>query len=186
MSKKPDCQLQTIQLSAADWAQLLIQVQEKCQWKQDQPVWAYTESVSKCELKQQALSECDPSARAWEGHIFSPDADVRWRRNQEETLAAWVTREATPGCSVMRTARRYYLIGTWRDGQFAEHRYPGASLDYGVIGNREDDRAFIKVYEYAPAEPAWNEQKDADSIEKMLNQPLVIAHRFVGVEAGRD
>jgi hypothetical protein len=186
MSKKPDCQLQTIQLSAADWAQLLIQVQEKCQWKQDQPVWAYTESVSKCELKKQSLSEFDPSAGAWEGHIFSTDADVRWRSNPEGTFAVWITREATTGRSVMRTARRYYLIGTWRDGRFGEHRYPSALLDYGVTGNHEDDRAFINVNEYSPAEPAWNEQKDADSIEKLLNQPLVIAHRFVGVEAGRD
>ena len=50
---------------------------------------------------------------------------------------------------------------------------------------RTRDRAYIEVAEYWRTEPEWADFDDNDAA-LALAQPLLIAHRFIGVAAGSD
>ncbi len=188
MKQTVQCYLDNIEpFTTADWKEVISHIRKKCEWKDDELVCRYSESVSTCELKKdEPLSRFTPAADAWEGRFFNAYAEARWIRSPDGSFSVWITREGSSGRKVMREQRCYYLIGIWGKGQFAEHRYPGTPFDYGVSGKRDGDRAYIEVYEYAPAEPNWSDDPDEATIQARLNQPMIIAHRFFNVDAGRD
>jgi hypothetical protein len=182
-----DAQIERVPLGPSAWEKLPIA--EKAGWANDPEVYRYEESVGHCFLKKCRLSQCKPPADAFEGRLFYGAADVRWLRHPSGQFSAWITREVSNGSEqVVAVPRRYYLIGTYsRGAKPAEARY-AKELDYPVRSVQTDDkkppRAFIDVREYFSTKPGWG--KSAGEVDEQLNQPLLIAHRFAGVDAGMD
>lgn len=119
------------------------------------------------------------------GRVFSRLGEVRWLRVASE-CRLWLTLEgAGPDATSYRVRRRrYYLWGMHtQNGEFTENRTPGP-FRYPLPANarpKVDDRAYIEVAEYL-AEPPTMWPKDLESIEKILNQPEIAAHRYLRVD----
>lgn len=174
-------------------------------WTDTTPLYVYLESVQTCELKQVTLAEANPPQDAWEGRLFDKECEVRWVRERNGWFRAWVTREITGkpgGIPAIASCRRYYLMGLFENyhaGQntalFTEGRYTNKQFLYPVPpgGNPQPrkDRAYIEVMEYTPVKPPWPKEGattdgDFNQIEELLDQPMLLAHRFFRVDVGRD
>lgn len=125
-------------------------------------------------------------ATSFSGRIFGPQAEVRWVR-EGDLCRYWLLWEGNGGRPALRREQRYYLWGIWDGKRFAELRIPDYQpLAYPLDGNpAPQDRAYIRVYEYYPVPPnPWPSQ--AEEVEKLLNQPRLLAHRFVGLACGQE
>ena len=191
--------------SADSWSRLVACIAGLTGWCADSPVYTCSETLGGCRLALCGFADLrDPSDETpFEGRIFDSGAEARWRRGEDARWQVWVTSECdprasaagnaalpdVPGCEpAIRTDRRYYLLGI-RDArqqdEFHEARYPGTRFIYPVTAADADDRAWIEVAEYRRAEPDWSAIDDA-AAERLLALPLLFAHRFVGVAAGKD
>jgi hypothetical protein len=185
----------------ADWSKLVRKLVEKAEWSLETQVFSYEESVKECTLEFKVLRDVIPAADAFEGRLFWGQADVRWMPRTEGGYIAWLVRESprAPGPdSIVVTSRErsYFLLGVaaagagpLEDGNYAfeEGRYPGKVFKYPVRQQEPvtpGDRAYIEVIEYELPAPPW--PNDVDAIEGKLNQPILVAHRFNGVRAGRS
>ena len=119
------------------------------------------------------------------GRIFSAKGEVRWLR-EGARCRMWTLNEGDGKEYYRRREQRYYLWGMrTKDGTFSENRmdrvfeYPLAK-DPGVT---KDDRAYILVVEYLAAAPSsWPD--NVDELERLLNQPEIVAHRYLSVGCG--
>jgi hypothetical protein len=181
-------------LGPGEWNAL--NVQSKAGWTKNENIYAYLESVPECILLHRPIGEvcariAGEAAGMLEGRIFDENREVRWIRRQDGQFEAWLTREDPNGSIDAEPARRrYYLIGTYRSGEsaFREARYPGRSFPYPKPPEgapQDEDRAWIEVVEYAPAQPDWTNMTERQ-IAAAFDQPLVVAHRFTGFGVGRD
>jgi hypothetical protein len=189
--KNRETRIQTSTLGPARWADLRIA--EEASWATNSHVIAYEESVGSCRIERKHLADVTPGPDSFEGRIFDEHVDVRWLRQPgledgQPIFRVWVTKEcADGGIEVEAIPRTYYLIGVHSVDGWSEARYPQARFDYPVDPpSVEKSRARIHVEEYAPAEPDWSRLPSEEQVEHGLNQPRVIAHRFVSIEAGRD
>jgi hypothetical protein len=127
--------------------------------------------------------------RSIAGRVFSPKGELRWLRDSSG-CRFWKTVESSDGTRTFRKReRRYYLWGMrTKDGSYSENRtvgafhYPIPAANAG--GEQVDDRAFIVVAEYLAAEPvSW--QLPVAEVQAILNQPEIVAHRYLQVGSGR-
>ncbi len=129
------------------------------------------------------------------GRIFDRDFEIRWQLagtnaylwRFSEVANSDPSREGVFDCEYCD--RKYYLWGEWTGGDgessmFQEGRMPEAKV-YPVKAVREHDRAFIEVREYRPAMPSRFEEGLVDLMQQ-LNQPRLLAHRFLGVGVHQD
>lgn len=189
--------------NASTWEELATKIKDETGWKDDTELFAYTEAVTHCRIQRIKLAQAVPAPDAWEGRLFDEESEARWvqdgAQNGARKLRAWITTEGKGDTKVSRKEedRRYYLIGEYeamsRDGataRFSEGRFPEAELEYPVPPGqklKEHDRAYLMVREYQPVKPNWSAlANDPATIEEQLDQPLLCAHRFVGVGVGRD
>jgi len=153
-------------------------------WKPETPLYVHMEAVSKCILEQHSLDQVPPApVDAFEGRVFDAHAELRWRRS-ENGFVGHVVQEGVSAELVTPSEQKYYLIGveTKVNGVFTEGRYPGKEFRYPVNSGADNQRrVFITVVEYRRAEPTWTSISDADNVEEMLDRPLLVEHRFIGV-----
>lgn len=177
-------------LESVDWHRIVAEAIARFKWRPDAEVFAYSESAHDCRLDRVGLSNVTLGDRAFEGRLFDGAGEARWRARDDGRFDAWLLSEASPGAAdaepAIRVApQKFFLIGrgTTNPGEFREGRYPGTRFRYpvGPIEAAEPStaRAYIEVQEYYRAEPAWKEV--TDEVERLLNEPLLLAHRFVGV-----
>lgn len=178
------------------WEDLLCTISPATNWTDDE-VFVYTEALGDCSLWRHpfcGLAKFAPD-KPFEGRIFDKKVEARWRRLQNGEWRAWTVREqsseSSDGESARRILRKYYLRGV-RDqanhDEFHEARY-SRTFKYPVKAATEvGDRAYIEVAEYWRTEPCWSgeECKNIDEMRRMLGEPILFAHRFVEVGAGRD
>lgn len=172
-------------------------------WSDATELTAYLESPLQCDLWKSSLKDFVSrfdSGQAWEGRLFDDNCEVRLWRQQNGQVCGCVVKQVSDGLSpqaerVNIVKRYYYLIGRYDEGSspptFSEDRYPGEHFKHPVNrAPQKNDRARILVHEYEPAEPDWSEADGMSEderikwIEQRLNQPRVIAHRFVKVDFG--
>lgn len=125
-------------------------------------------------------------AGTFSGRIFGPEAEVRWVR-EGSGFRLWKIEESSPGIACHKWGWRYYLWGYWKNDRFAEERIP-VEPKYPLPHSchpKDMDRAYIQVAEYAPVEPE-NWPGEIGKIEDNLNQPALLAHRFVSLGCGRN
>lgn len=175
------------------WEHLLNTISQATQWVSDD-VFVYTEALGDCSLRRHPFCDLAKLApdKPFEGRIFDANVEARWRRLQNGEWRAWTVREqstkSSEGESARRILCRYYLRGV-RDkanhDEFHEARYP-RTFKYPVDAASADDRAYIEVAEYWRTEPCWGAEdyNAIDSVCRMLAEPVLFAHRFVGVKAG--
>lgn len=149
------------------------------------------QSIDKARICQ--LSSDDPLGAenfdsTFAGRVFGPNAELRWALHGTE-LDVWFIQEArsddtTRSGPYYREEVCYYCLGLWKqkEGKYLEGHIPG-DLDYPLVGNAEDDRFYLAVYEYLPA-PTLGET-DLNKLMNALNRPRVVATRFHGVGVGR-
>ena len=187
-------------IPAGTWENMRAAAARAAGWSADEEVYVYLETVNTCTLTKTRLTQCLAPELPFEGRFFNARADVRWLwREDDGSFEAWVTREATetdPAGSTCEfsssTPRRYFLFGidtgtTEAAGRvFKESRFPDKSFVYPVAeATVREDRAFIEVIEYERAKPNWDRFSAEAAIEDVLNQPMLLGHRFVSVGAGR-
>lgn len=187
-----------------DWETLLPYLKKFTNWSDTTVVYAYLERLDTCSLTSQPLAAVSYGATVWEGRVFNDTADVRWV-NSQQGFRAWVT---VPGVfskeelqsqeqtvkiesqsfQVNTQERPYYLHGEyWKPSQngvflFTEGRFPHKVFEYPLQQvPKEKERAYIVVREYFRQQPDWN---TVDDIELALDQPLLVAHRFISVNSG--
>lgn len=191
---KPTVRVQTVALGARDpltWSELLTALRAKdgwSTWNEAFSVMTYVESVSQCKFKALSLGQATPPDDALEGRIFTPDAELRWVRDQvDPTFTAWATREwpldSPHGEPVWRLDRPYLLLGErdekkHGDTDFHDRRHPSRPFKYPVSG--AGSRAFVCVAEYHRTQPEWS-GLSAEAIEAALNTPLLVTHRFISL-----
>jgi hypothetical protein len=183
------------------WAEAVQKLDEAFGWAADTDVYAYTESVSTCELAHKRISDVTPPVDAIEGRVFADPAEARWRRREDGTYDMWLLKETESTRAtierVRRANRRYYLIGlgTEEPQVFEEARYLPRRFKYPVDTPEPNPRkpnnkrrAFITVAEYERIKPVWSSLKDENHITEQLDAPLLCAHRFVsvGTDWGED
>jgi hypothetical protein len=209
MSTRREAVIEVVALGPAPWNELAIE--PATGWSATTAVNACIESVTACELVREPLAAAlarvaADTERMFEGRFFTAEVELRWCRDAAGTFRAWMTREISPAAGESLSPgwlravvcdRRHYLLGQYDEGSvpptFSEARYPGRRFHYppadfttgGEDTPRPGDRAFVVVLEYEPLPPRW-ETYDAAAVEAALNQPRVIAHRFVGIGYGRD
>jgi len=124
-------------------------------------------------------------AATFSGRIFNPKLEIRWERSGDRALL-WRLSE-TPSSSAISCEscdRPYYLWGEQDGAAFSEGRIPHP-LHYPIQSTAKHDRAFIRVREYRPAKP--NPFKsNLEELMDQLNQPRLLAHRFLSLEVGQD
>lgn len=89
----------------------------------------------------------------------------------------------------------YYLIGTCKNENgrltIREARYRAQPFHYGIDEAGDGERPYIVVHEYHPTKPSSGGTIDAartpwpdepDGVNRLLNQPRVLAHRFARVD----
>lgn len=166
------------------------------------PFFTYSESIGKC-----MLAQC-PDPRdlvipedGFEGHVFDQGMDVRWARISDGNWRAWKTVEDAHGIRVHVTSRRHYLIGEFlgidgadmKVGLFGEDRFPASiktPFRYPLPDGRVPEksaRAFIEVKEYRRVIPDSWAALFGDRLDRELDEPLLVGHRFwnVGTGSGR-
>ncbi len=162
--------------------------------KHSPKVFAYSETLAACTLTSIELSAWTVPDLPMEGRVFGERGDVRWRCLPDGRFNGWSIREVdkdVAGASVREYAdNNYYLVGrgTTEPGQFTEARYPGVLFNYpieSVFNEAEapNARGFVTVREYGPVKPddSTIQKLAADQVVQLLNQPRLIAHRFVYV-----
>jgi hypothetical protein len=163
-------------------------------WQGEAEVFAYWETPRECRLVHGRLSETMPPEIAFEGRLFNDIAEVRWVR-RSDGYEAWLTREDPSVTPALGTAkRRYYLIGLPDESRtsssggriFTEGRYPHEVVYPVGPPPSKDARAYIEVVEYRAIKPTWSALESCAEVDlaDCLDQPLSIAHRFVGVGVG--
>ena len=199
MAQPIDTCVSTNRIDAESWQALATSMMASARWRGDDTIFVYIESIDDCRLERCAaanaltrVTACAFSdASLFEGRAFDSAVEARWRRLTDGNWAAWIVRELkapeadhSPSANfarARRTTRRYYLLGT-RDktaNHFHEARY-SKLFEYPVT----NDRVYIEVAEYRRVEPTWRDAAiPIDSINNMLAQPLLFAHRFVRVGA---
>ncbi len=124
--------------------------------------------------------------RSIAGRVFSEKGELRWLREGGK-CRMWLIEECAGGTRYRRREERYYLWGIrTADGTFTENRtgdrlfrYP---LPKGVVIT-VDERAYIEVAEYLAAAPEkW--PSEVGELERLLNQPEIVAHRYLRVGCG--
>ena len=187
MSRRETYVVQT-RICAETWNDLKSGIQQAASWGNGSDVFVYAESLYECSLSQLPMDKVAEPRMAFEGRLFDAAIEARWRRLQDGRWAAWIIREAeSEGARVQRIDRRYYLRGI-RDKDrdtFHEARYPRKLFTYPVENAGHPDRAYVIVAEYWRTEPDW-ENETYEAASAALAQPLLCAHRFVEVNAGRD
>ena len=125
-------------------------------------------------------------ADTFSGRLFNKDQEVRWLRVGDEALIWRYTEASDEEIDCESFDRRYYLWGEWDKDEpgdhgsfFVEGRMRGRR-EYPVVASNEHDRAYILVREYRPAKPSF-EVEDLHKLVVQLNQPRLIAHRFLDV-----
>ena len=188
---RTETRIQQLPIQVETWQTLMEAIMQKTEWSPETSVFAYTESLDRCAIEQLCLIEVPEPNTPFEGRMFDATTEARWRRLADDRWTAYIIREhRSEGQCAYRTIRRYYLQGVRddRNGDFREARYPGKRFVYPVhTGDvaRTRDRAYIEVAEYWRTEPEWADLDDNDAA-LALAQPLLIAHRFIGVAAGSD
>lgn len=188
---RTETRIQQLPIQVETWQKLMEAIMRKTKWSPETNVFAYTESLDRCSLDQLCLIQVPEPNTPFEGRMFDATTEARWRRLTDDRWTAHIIREhRSEGKCAYRTIRRYYLRGVLddRNGDFREARYPGKRFVYPVhTGDvaRTRDRAYIEVAEYWRTEPEWADFDDNDAA-LALAQPLLIAHRFIGVAAGSD
>lgn len=182
--------IQQLPIQVETWRTLMAAITRKAEWSPETSVFVYTESLDRCALDQLRLTDVPEPSTPFEGRMFDATTEARWRRVADDRWTAYIIREhRSEGQYAYRTIRRYYLRGVHddRNADFREARYPGKRFVYPVHagGARTRDRAYIEVAEYWRTEPEWANLDDDDAA-RVLAQPLLIAHRFIGVAAGSD
>jgi hypothetical protein len=119
------------------------------------------------------------------GRVFSEKGELRWLREGGK-CRMWLIEEGAGDTRYRRRDERYYLWGMRTvDGMFSENR-TGKEFRYPLLkdaGITVDDRAYIEVAEHLAAAPeTWPE--DVDKLERLLNQPEIVAHRYLRVGCG--
>ena len=195
MSKHPvvrtDTRIQRLPIQAETWQTLMEAITQEADWSPETIVFVYTESLDRCALEQLCLNEVPEPNTPFEGRMFDATTEARWRRLADDRWTAYISGEhRSEGQRAYRTIRRYYLRGVRDDrtADFREARYPRKRFVYPVhTGDaaRSRDRAYIEVAEYWRTEPEWANLDDNDAA-RVLAQPLLIAHRFIGVAAGSN
>lgn len=179
--------IHTRPLPGSTWEALL----EACP-SQDAEVLHYREGLHECAFAWASPSGYPPADHAWEGRVVFSQAELRWVRDPDGKLRGWLLTEHAekPGhddaVRVRSTDRKYYLLGTADTAAecFREARYPKpfkypVKLDGKATG---DTRAWIMVREYQRA-PDWSQLND-DECLALLEQPMVVAHRYLRLGAG--
>ena len=177
------------------WEDLLCTISRATEWSSD-AVFVYTEALGDCSLSAHPFLDLvnHEPGKPFEGRIFDAKVEVRWRRLQNSEWRAWTVREcsskSSEGKPARRIVRKYYLRGNRdkdRCNEFHEARYP-KKFQYPVRAAAVGDRAYIEVAEYWRTEPCWNgeECRNIDEMRRTLGEPILFAHRFVGVGAGKD
>jgi len=154
-------------------------------WAQNcgSPAWTILQSFESFQLIEWRAN-LPAFAKIFSGRIFGADAEVRWVR-ESDTWTIWLVQEASDGVVCQADRRRYYLWGIYSspERRFSEDRIPG--VPQYPIGQtpKDQDRAFVEVVEYAPA---GSGNATLDSLNRELNQPRLIAHRFASLGCGRS
>ena len=120
------------------------------------------------------------------GRVFSEKGELRWLREGGK-CRMWLIEEGAGDTQYRRRDQRYYLWGMrTADGTFSENRTGNVLFRYPLRrdpGVTVDDRAYIEVAEYLAAAPdTWPE--DVGKLERLLNQPEIVAHRYLRVGCG--
>lgn len=181
-------------------------------WTDGSPVIAYDESLYECRLHSLTVGAWAPAGIPFEGRVFDAQYEVRWVAHDDRSFEMWAVaddeamrdRAVDDPTYVIETAwrhyRRYYLLGTGTSvaGTFRDARYgPDKTFVYpvgepteaprtGDDGNEDPRslRAYVLVAEYYRDRPAWD-GLSADVLAQTLDDPMLLAHRFVSVHAGR-
>lgn len=129
----------------------------------------------------------DNFERSIAGRVFSAKGELRWLREGGDCIM-WLTEESASGnLRYRRRTQRYYLWGMYKekDKRFSENRTVG-EFDYPMpsgVNPSTDQRAYIQVAEYLAAAPQqWPDTQD--ELEGILNQPEIVAHRYLTVNVG--
>lgn len=128
----------------------------------------------------------DNFAHSIAGRVFSEDGELRWLREGGK-CRIWLIEEGSGDTLYRRRKQRYYLWGMRTlDGTFSENRTGNVVFRYPLLhdpGVTVDDRAYIEVAEYLAAPPnEWPD--DVGKLECLLNQPEIVAHRYLRVGCG--
>ena len=203
MTEPTETWISTERITAEDWHDLASTMTMSAGWCENTStsVFVYTESLHGCQLQQHEASKTLESVTRCvdaeftsllEGRIFDSRVEARWRRLTSGLWTAWIVRElehapadphdSSPARRARRVIRPYYLLGVYASGanDFREGRY-AKRFAYPTPNARPKDRAYIEVAEYMRVEPKWS---DVSSVDDELSQPLLFAHRFVGIGVG--
>jgi len=128
----------------------------------------------------------DNFAHSIAGRVFGEKGELRWLREGGK-CRIWLIEEGAGDTRYRRRKQRYYLWGMRTlDGTFSENRTGNVLFRYPLLpdpGITVDDRAYIEVAEYLAAAPnEW--PKDVGELERLLNQPEIVAHRYLRVGCG--
>ena len=171
----------------ASWSGAMERIGREAGWRTDSDVFVYVEALNECALSRGRFGGemAREPVKPFEGRLFDGDTEARWRLSRSGEWSAWIVREAGDGEIARRRDRRYYLRGVYDEGRtvFREARYP-VDFHYPVEGAQRGDRAYIEVAEYSRRGPDWSRLDDNDA-RAALEAPLLFAHRFFGVGAGR-
>lgn len=179
-----------------DWDAIVAEAkrEQRFNWNDETPVFAYSETALRCELDRIALNKVAPGDLPLEGRLFDGAGEVRWVAREDGKFDAWFLCETAASDSdderVVRVEppqkQKYFLLGrgTAVSREFTEGPYPGKMFKYPVDASGatkpELVRAYILVYEYYRKQPEWD-TKSGEEIERLLNEPVLVAHRFVDV-----
>lgn len=207
------CQVIIHALSSESWQGIKKDVESHLEISPEKsqfPVLSYTESLGNCDIQQKTWNDLlsfDKDQRLWQGRVFNHHFDLRWVRNPSNSNSSWqawltvefchtsmIDKVLTPQANIqyqaIRKEKKYYLNGLFKeeasDGRFifTEMRYPDKEFKYPLPNKPKDkERAFLTVYEYERLMPTdWTDITD-DCVQEYLDQPLLIAHRFVKLGA---
>ncbi len=164
-----------------------------------EPCWMILQSFRELSVALWNAQSPDPAATldaVFNGRIFGERGEVRWVK-EGQLWEIWGLREtqdveASGGCGpYVSRERRYYLWGIFKSKQqrFVEDRVPGVP-EYPILGTpADDDRAYIEVREYESPIPVVSPatgNPDVALLEKQLNEPRLVAHRFLRIGSDRD
>jgi hypothetical protein len=176
--------------TALRWETLVRVAETRFGWLADTDVFVYSETARECTLDRMKLSSAVRGDHPLQGRLFNPAGEVRWVARPNAELDAWFHSEGAGSEATIRIEQAYFLLGrgTIAQGEFSEGRYTGKRFRYPVTpaGTRETSltRAYVLVHEYYREEPQWDRYLDEEhetQINRGLNEPMLIAHRFVDV-----
>ncbi len=159
-------------------------------WSKDmQNAFAITQSFTDLKFTELAGASLDDLPGTFSGRIFNAGVEVRWLRDADKGHV-WRLSENGNGKPIRCEFfdRRYYIRGECYRSEgldaFWEGRMPSVRR-YPIHAKKEHDRAYIIVREYRPAEPDFK-STDPEALMNQLNQPRLLAHRFMSVGVGQQ